>query len=238
MKDRLKTLTSDSSFAENLKQYNAKDSALALVLFAFFILVCCVLAVANTNPSLSNNGFIGLGFAANVLSVFITLLFLKAKKQGISTIGLTGGNWKASCLIGVILAVILFFLNCGQYLLLGKKLVEGGRLIILAFYYLSVSVCEEVIFRGYIGTRLGGLVKKHWISVTATGLLFVVMHFPFQMIAYGTPLRELVAGDISWLVNLFVTHMVFSIIYSKTNSLYGAIIPHWMSNLAYAIVVR
>ena len=47
--------------------------------------------------------------------------------------------------------------------------------------------------RGYIGMRIYGLIKKKWLATFAVGILFIIMHFPYRMIAYGmtvvTPIR-------------------------------------------------
>lgn len=240
MKDKLGIIKSDNTFVENLKRYTVKDGILALLLFSVFVMIYSIVGLVETKLGLTNNKLILMiiGFIVNVTMVLITLLFLKVKKQDINSIGLIGGKWKASCLTGVIIAGILFFMNCGQYLLQGKELIDANRLLVLIIYYLSVSLCEEVVFRGYIGTRLNGIVKKQWISIILTGLLFVIMHFPNRIIAYGMSLQDLTINNISWIADLFITHIVLSVIYAKTNSLYGAIIPHWMSNLAYAIVDR
>ncbi len=112
------------------------------------------------------------------------------------------------------------------------------EILILLVYYLSVAVCEEIVFRGYIGTRIYGLIKKRWLAVTIVGLLFIIMHFPYRMIAYGMTLSDLAIKKFSWLIDLFITHLVLNFIYLKTNSLYGAIIPHWMSNFAYNIILK
>lgn len=118
-----------------------------------------------------------------------------------------------------------------------SSLLSIGKIFLLIVFYFSVAVCEELVFRGYIGTRICSLVKYKSIAVILTGLLFVLMHYPYRMIAYGMSLSEFF-GNINWIIDLFVTHIVFSLIYMKTNSLYGAIIPHWVSNLAYNIVAR
>ncbi|MFW5648846.1 MAG: type II CAAX prenyl endopeptidase Rce1 family protein [Candidatus Alkaliphilus sp. MAG34] len=43
---------------------------------------------------------------------------------------------------------------------------------------------------------------------------------------------------LGWIFDLFITHVILSFIYLKTNSLYGSIIPHWVNNLAYNLVAR
>ena len=49
-------------------------------------------------------------FIAVLVFVGIVLLCLKIRKQGIETIGLRKGNIKLSLIMGITLAVILFFL--------------------------------------------------------------------------------------------------------------------------------
>lgn len=80
--------------------------------------------------------------------------------------------------------------------------------------------------------------SNKYMVIIVTGILFVVMHFPYRMVAYGMTISDLTIHNVGWIVDLFVTHTVLSIIYMKTNSLYGSIIPHWMSNLAYNLVMR
>ena len=101
-----------------------------------------------------------------------------------------------------------------------------------------LGLCEEIVFRGYIGTRLHGLIKNKYVVIILTGLLFVVMHFPYRIIANGKSLIDLTVNSIPWLIDLFTTHLLFTIIYMKTNSLYGCIIPHGISDLTYELIAR
>lgn len=93
------------------------------------------------------------------------------------------------------------------------------------------------MFRGYIGTRLFGLIKNVYVATVLTGLLFVLMHFPFRMVAYHMTFIEL-ATNYTYMMDLFVTHLILSFIRIKSDSLYGAILPHWISDLSYSIVTH
>lgn len=143
-----------------------------------------------------------------------------------------------SIIIGVILAMLCFYNNCISYLINGSRLVPLFQLPMLIIYYLLVSVCEEFVFRGYIGTRIYGFFKNKYIAICLTGILFIIMHFPYKMIAYGVTLSDLTINNFGWLLDLFIFHIVLNFIYLKTNSLYGAIIPHWISDLAYSIILK
>lgn len=234
----LKILQADKEYDDNLKQYTRKDAILSFILFEIIILNYSILAVLQTKFEFIKENILLVGCIFNVLMIVITILFIKLNKQTLSTIGISKGRWKSSIIIGIIVASFLFYNNCISNLISGSKLISIQEILILLVYYLLVAVCEEFVFRGYIGTRIYGLIKKRWLAVFVVGILFIVMHFPYRMIAYGMTLNDLTIKNFNWIIDLFITHLVFNFIYLKTNSLYGAIIPHWMSNFAYNIILK
>lgn len=234
----LKILQADKEYDNNLKQYTRKDAILSFILFEIIILNYSILAVLQTKFEFIKENILLVGCIFNVLMIVITILFIKLNKQTLSTIGISKGRWKSSIIIGIIVASFMFYNNCISNLISGSKLISIQEILILLVYYLLVAVCEEFVFRGYIGTRIYGLIKKRWLAVFVVGILFIVMHFPYRMIAYGMTLNDLTIKNFNWIIDLFITHLVFNFIYLKTNSLYGAIIPHWMSNFAYNIILK
>ena len=93
------------------------------------------------------------------------------------------------------------------------------------------------MFRGYIETRLHGYTKRIYLDVLLTGIMFLFMHYPFRMVAYHMTFGDLFT-NVQYMLDLFITHLILSYIRIKSDSLYGAIIPHWISDLAYRIVTH
>lgn len=234
----IKLLKSNEEYENNLKQYTKKDGILALALFAIIMIGYSILGILRNNFDFVNKNIMIFGCIFNLLMIIITILFVKLNKQKIDTIGIFKGKWKMSIIIGVILAIFYSYNNCISHLINGSKLIPLSQLSMLIIYYLLVSVCEEFIFRGYIGTRIYGFFKNKYIAICLTGILFIIMHFPYRMIAYGMTLSDLTINNFEWILDLFIFHIVLNFIYLKTNSLYGAIIPHWISNLAYNIILK
>lgn len=235
----LKILQTDIEYENNLKQYTKKDGVLSFVLFGIMILNYSILAVLQAKFEFIKENIMLAGCIFNVLMIVITVLFVKLNKQSLETIGLYKGKWKHSIIIGIILAFFLFYNNCLLHLINGSNLIQMQEILILLIYYLLVAICEEIVFRGYIETRIYGLINKNrWLAVFVVGILFIIMHFPYRMIAYGMTLYDLTIKNFSWIIDLFITHLVLNFIYLKTNSLYGAIIPHWMSNFTYNIILK
>ena len=230
----LKIIKSNKEYNDNLKKYDKKDGMLAILLFAIIIIMYALLGILYKNNSFIKENIKIVGCIFNFLLIIITIIFVKSRKQRLNTIGLNG-RWKLSLIIGLILSLFYFYCNCLSHLIEGRELISISEILFLAIYFLLVSVCEELVFRGYIGTRLNGLIKNKYIALFITGILFVVMHFPYRMIAANMSLSDF---DIGWLINLFIFHLVMNFIYMKTNSIYGSIIPHWISDLAYEIVSK
>ena len=230
----LSILKINDKYNDNLRKYNKKDGVLAILLFVIIIIMYALLGILYKNNSFIKDNIKIIGCLFNLLLIIVTIIFVKLRKQGLETIGLKG-RWKLSIILGGMLSLFYFYCNCLDHLINGEKLISITSILFLIVYFLLVAICEELVFRGFIGTRLNGLIKNKYIVVLITGLLFVVMHFPYRMTAANMSLSDF---DIGWLINLFVFHLVMSFIYMKTNSIYGSIIPHWISDLAYEIVSK
>ena len=229
-----KALCANQEYNDNLKKYDKKDGMLAILLFAIIIIMYALLGILYKNNSFIKDNIKIIGCLFNLLLIIVTIIFVKLRKQGLETIGLKG-RWKLSIILGGVLSLFYFYCNCLDHLINGEKLISITSILFLIVYFLLVAICEEFVFRGFIGTRLNGLIKNKYIVVLITGLLFVIMHFPYRMTAANMSLSDF---DIGWLINLFIFHLIMSFIYMKTNSIYGSIIPHWISDLAYEIVSK
>lgn len=232
----MKLLRAAPAYNEKIKQYGKKDGLCAFLLFGVIVLLYAVLGLLAVHSSFVKSHITAAGCLVNLLLIAIAILFVKGNGQSLATIGLSGGNWKASCIAGILLGAVFVFNNCVSHLLSGGQLLPLGEIGVLLVYFLLVALCEEIVFRGYIGTRIYGLIQKKWLAIAVTGILFVAMHYPYRMIAGGMTFSQLTFDNFGWILNLFFTHVLLNFIYLKTDSLYGAILPHWLSNLAYNIV--
>ena len=224
------------SYRNLVNRFGKADAFIAIVLFALY---CIDMAVSGILVNyVSTNQITYIGGLTNLVFVGIVLLTLKIRRQGIETIGLRKGNIKLSLIMGITLAVILFFCNCLSNILFEEQsFIPIKEIMIYILYFFTVGLVEEVMFRGYIETRLHGYTKRIYIDVLLTGILFLLMHFPFRMVAYNMSFWDLIT-NLRYMLDLFITHLILSFIRIKSDCLYGAIIPHWISDLAYRIVTH
>ena len=230
----IKALCANQEYNDNIKKYDKKDGMLAILLFVITIIMYASVGILYKNNSFIKDNIKIIGCLFNLLLIIVTIIFVKLRKQRLETIGLKG-RWKLSIILGGVLSLFYFYCNCLDHLINGEKLISITSILFLMVYFLLVAICEEFVFRGFIGTRLNGLIKNKYIVIIVTGILFVVMHFPYRMTAANMSLTDF---DIGWLINLFIFHLIMNFIYMKTNSIYGSIIPHWISDLAYEIVSK
>lgn len=222
------------SYKTNLESYSTKDAILAfasLLLYISVMLLCGLVA-----GHVSDYIYILIASGINILFVILVFLFLKIQNNNILTLGLIGGNIKLSLILGISLSFILFFCNCiSNVLFSGQHFISIQRIILNVFYYFTVGLCEEVLFRGYIQIRIHVITKNIIIDLIITGILFVFFHFPFRFVYYNLSFIKFIT-NYSYILNLFFTHIILSLIRIRSDNIWGSIIPHWISNLSYSIV--
>lgn len=97
-------------------------------------------------------------------------------------------------------------------------LVMKDRPLLLVFTALTAGVTEEIIFRGYILTRLSLLFKNRYIlPVIISSLLFSALHYGYKS------LREYIFA--------FLIGVVFSVYYQKYRNIKVLIVVHFLTDI-------
>jgi membrane protease YdiL (CAAX protease family) len=170
-----------------------------------------------------------------VLQAFFLLLVLIAvwtEKVRLRDIGFEGFNrWTLPVAFAFLLTangvlVVLQLLIAGTAPASFAQIEEllpqtSGEKIVWIILSLLVAISEEAVFRGYIITRLGRLLRGHiWIAAVISSLAFASGH--------------LYQGWGGFAV-IFVYGMMFAALYVKTGSLYPCIIAHLIQDAIVAI---
>lgn len=94
---------------------------------------------------------------------------------------------------------------------------------------------EELAFRGYLQTRMYGLIKRDGLAIIVVAFMFSIMHIPFQMAVNNKNVLEFISGNITLLIFTFIYHVVFNMIHRKYNNIAGNTLFHgfmnWGNNL-------
>lgn len=225
------------------RYYTRLDAYLALGIFVFcsvmFFVVGRVWHASGTR----------LFVHAAIASIVIIGIALAVRRESPRTISLGIKNWWKSGLVGLFTGLLVFY---SIRLVQGASLFErayGGVPVVnflrgnrfhevpytplmewlptaLLFIVISV-VFQEVLFRGYVQTRLYGLFKSDWVATIGTGILFVLFFMPLHSVIFGVSIFFMFQVAIPLqMIWMFMLHLWLNLLQRLFNSLVGPIIFH------------
>jgi len=214
--------SSDVEYTKNIKHYTAKDGVIAIGYYIFFMITYYFMGKIYKERQLY------IGVPCNLILALVCILIVICRKQKLETIGLTLKNAKKSIILGSILGLIeVIFNNVLPSILSGCNLNGIPTLLYNIFYYFVViAFVEEIAFRGFIQTRIYGLIKNDIVAVIISAMMFSLMHVPFQMAVANIDGINFILTNVAWLSLLFVWHIVMNFLYRKYNSLFANTIFH------------
>lgn len=221
-------------YSENLKNFDKSDAGKALLLYSIYIAVLWIQGKSYTsNLSAVMLNILQIVFSLTSLAVCIVLLIIAKQKP--ETIGLTGHRFTDSCISGTLLAVLLLTITAVHAVTAEHAgiTLHVPAINLLALFTIG-AVQEEITFRGYIQTRLNGLLKNPAMCSLCTACLFVLMHYPVHWAVSGFSLNVLTGFHV---LVLFILHYLCSFVYQKTNCLWGAILLHFLYNTGQAVLI-
>jgi membrane protease YdiL (CAAX protease family) len=86
--------------------------------------------------------------------------------------------------------------------------------LLLLFTTLSAAIIEELLFRGYLMPRLQILLKKTYLAVIISSLLFGLVHYSY--------------GNFSAIINALIIGLIFAYHYQKYRNIKVLIICHFL----------
>jgi len=209
-------------------EFNRKDTMLAVGVY--FLLMLMYLGAGFVLVTWD----IYLNVYVNLFSIVLCIVIVLARKQKLRTVGFTFNRFLRALIVGTICGVVFSMINIIPALASGGKWTGSNQLLWNIFFYLIViGLQEELVFRGFVLTRLHGVIKSEAVVAVVSGLMFAVMHIPYQLyIRTGGNVIEFFASNSLWLLLTFVWHFLFYFLYRKYNSLTAPTICHFLLNFS------
>jgi len=225
------------------RYYNKVDGIFAVGVYAVSMLIFYVAAMIMQHQGTR------LFVHASILSVIVVIIALVIRKEGPCTVGISlKGIWK-SALLGLVTGAAFFF---AMRIVLGASLFErayGGVEIRrflsidrffhvpetpfwewfpMVFLFIIITVVQqEILMRGYVQTRLNGLIKSEFFTTIVTGFLFVIFFMPMHTFLAGESLTWVFLSSIPLkMLWMFALHCWLYLLYRTYNNLAGPIIFH------------
>ena len=155
-------------------------------------------------------------------------LVRKIEKEPFSSLGLTKKNLFPSFYWGLGLGIVFVF----EGLLANILKYRGLRLVsfnyspwsflgavVLSF---AIAFSEELVFRGYIFTRLWRLWKNEWQANIVSAFLFVLIHLPISVFTLSYAPVVMLA----YLFLVFVFGFASAFVFARTGNLVSSILLH------------
>jgi membrane protease YdiL (CAAX protease family) len=230
-----------------IDELKKNDGIISLLYFGYYIILLIGFGLVSFNTSIykevgkvfTNNYLARIIFylPITVISVAPIFIILKVRNQRLETIGLSCKNLFKSLLIGIVGALPFSLLNINGALQAGKNINTNilDFIYIFLYFLICIAFVEEVIFRGFIQTRIFQLIKGKWIGIIVVGVLFAAIHIPFQMMVAHMNLVEFLMYDCVHLFITFIIHIYLVYLYTRYNNLTSTIIAHTLMDFSYAI---
>jgi len=223
-----------------LKSYDKTDGIMA-VLVAVLIIAAFVL-----------NAWLFVPIVPIIIffSIFALVYY---RKQTIHTIGLTRINAVKSSFVGLAVGsaffllleptdpfVIRFPVTSFELLILVLPLVPLSILFRGVLYSFAMSFYEEIMFRGYIQTRIYGIINSSALAILTTSVLFSLAHMPSRIFLSGGMYEYFTnhfftSFEIMHYTSNIIFHIVFNFLYMRHNNITGSIIAHGVYNMRVVI---
>ena len=223
-----KIFTSDTDYRQMTVDYNRTDALLAVGLYIFCILSYFVMGVIQSTKG------VYLGIYVNVFLMLVCVAIVLIRKQKLQSIGLTPRHFTKALIVGLVCGVVFSMLNIIPAIASGGKWIGFTPLLWnIPYYLIIIGLQEEILFRGYIQTRLYGALKSEVLTVITCGLMFAVIHVPYQFYNRGyNNFIEFMGNNGFSLFMTFIWHLVFNFLYRKFNSLTAPTACHFLMNLS------
>lgn len=85
--------------------------------------------------------------------------------------------------------------------------------------YIVAGFEEEILFRGYIQTRMSGLINSQLVISIINSLLFLLIHYPVRWVVSGMITIHVLS--FTYIICLIVLHFFCDAVYKRTNCLWG-----------------
>ena len=223
----------DRDYQETVSEYDRGDAKKAVQFWVILMILYYAMGVINRIYG------VYLGLAVNGILALYCVLKGYRDKGGIASVGFGKKKAKQSVILGILAGLVIILINGGAAgFLSGRELAPLNILIPNFFYYMVViALTEEIIFRGYLQTRIYGWISRPLCAVAVTGVMFMLMHIPFQAAVTGSSLFGYLQGNRFTLGMTFIWHVVFDALYRKYNSILAPTLFHGLMDWSNCLFI-
>ena len=178
-------LGANKEYVQQTKKYNKNDAILA---FALYILMSLVLLLigkifVQKNLNLTETDIFKITGIYSLIFIGLVFMICLVRKQKLFTVGFSMNQAKKSLIIGMVFLMVTASLFSIWFAITDPTIRTDYKIIAMRsiYFLIFIGFTEELVFRGYIGTRLYGYFANKQNSIAIVGIMFSLMHIPFHM---------------------------------------------------------
>lgn len=217
--------------------YLRKDLRLAYGIFVFYAVYLYLFGVCYARfPSIELYGYSFKPTSWLVWLLLVGLLILRRQKP--RSVGITRINLGKSSFWGFLIGLVFLIVVSSISIMNDGRFVGSGFLLFgFIYYFFEIGLTEELLFRGFIQTRLVGFYRHKVVGIVITGVLFSLIHVPFQMSVSGLGLFEHIGLNDSHLFLTFFYHFGFTYLFYRFENIAAPTIVHFFMNVSSSLFV-
>jgi membrane protease YdiL (CAAX protease family) len=240
MKDS--TVLGKDEYVQQTLKYGRIDALFALIVYVVMIFLFLLLGklFAHKGSALTEIYIFNVtGILALFLIGFVFLL-CSIRKQKLVTVGFSMTYAIQSFGMGMSLFMIVIALKGTTSVNNGSTIQTDIGLIIMKiiYYLIFIALMEEVVIRGYIGTRLYANFTNKRLSIVIVGIMFSFEHIPFQMMVAQISLMEYISQNWEYLISVATFHFILQWLYTKYNSIIAPTFFHFIWNFIQWFIIK
>ena len=223
----------NAQYRSEVSKFTKKDAVIALCFYAFYILTGVALGIYRR--FFEQTLLVSILFGVLVVGVCFLIVFVR--KEGLASLGIRRKNLWPALRLGLLFAPIpLIIYSFTLHLVFGWEFRPIVPILISVLNISMFAVGEDILFVGYIQTRMYGLIKKDIWAVCFVALLFTFMHFPIHIVQHGTGVLAAlggVSGVLIMFVSIFLAHLMYNAVFRRYASLLPTVMLHTVININF-----
>jgi uncharacterized protein len=219
------------------KKYTKVDFALSIGYFLYLMITLFFIVWSPFFPDVAMwppLKKILFGLFVGIIELAPLMFMLKYRKQSSRSIGFHKEKLMLSLIVGAIFVIpelIIFKIDVS----LLRAISIQAFVIKFFYYFFCIALVEEIIFRGYLQSRIQGVITSKWLSVIVVGLLFYASHIPVEYFYSGQEFLPFMKNHLSIrLPYLCFSHFYFLLIYRLTGNIFSSTMTHAILDVIYS----
>ena len=228
-----------SEYNLEVQRHAKRDALIALFAVLFFIVVSSIfvafgpiiprISPINWSDLLDNARLWYWPIEKVLISIVPVIIVILAAKQRFASIGLHKTHLLPALRLGFMFSLIPLFFGILPRILYGAEFIGLGLFMIWFARIFFMAAAEDILFVGFLQTRLSGYFKSDKAALCLGAALFSLMHVPTWIINgnfQGLGIMLVVIIIIIW----FIMHLAFVAVYRRYNSLVPVTVLHTLLN--------